>query len=419
MKGMYMGMNGKLLKSGIEKQHYQYIYNSTKKACQRLIEDGGADYDFEDCNPETIFDVLLGNGAGKVVPKSSQQSIFFAIYSHGDSHPSGPSKDAQPCYFTHMPYSSRSTKIYSFVPTDGSKGNFLNYFYDTQLRVILHELFSRSPERKIVGLLNFCRSGGNLDFMTKPAVVKHLGVDNWPLYLMSSSQAEADSLVGGFWDVYIKAMCEARSEKATLETIFMNAKRLYFQDNAYDILNHIKEVAYCQKIWALDFHFECENKLGDIDPWHLDLKRAILHLMRNEKDGNVSSVNGYNWRILCDLQDAYKFGTAFRVTNKKIEGIDGFADCFTSRGKKYVYWTGNDKLQKYCSEEGLQWGEIPGSKPFPVIVTAWQGPNAGMEVDLEVEARKAMGAIACPERVFGKLSNIENTRLSVGLNLNI
>ena len=77
--------------------------------------------------------------------------------------------------------------------------------------------------------------------------------------------------------------------------------------------------------------------------------------------------------------------------------MDSFTESSTRRGKHYVYWMGSEAFRKSgaSNSDDFRWGEITGSKPFPVKVTAWQGPNAGDEVELETEARGAMETIAC------------------------
>jgi hypothetical protein len=61
------------------------------QSCQRLLAEGGADYDFHMVNSGTVFAVLLGlrdRQFPKVVPNDcSTKSLFFAIYSHGNCHP--------------------------------------------------------------------------------------------------------------------------------------------------------------------------------------------------------------------------------------------------------------------------------------------------------------------------------------------
>ena len=59
---------------------------------QVIMDDGGPDYGGEDVNVETVIRVLEGRpreGIERVVPANTGvESLFFAIYSHGGSHPS-------------------------------------------------------------------------------------------------------------------------------------------------------------------------------------------------------------------------------------------------------------------------------------------------------------------------------------------
>jgi hypothetical protein len=70
-------------------------------------------------------------------------------------------------------------------------------------------MFHEQPKRPIIALLNFCRSGGLLEWMRNPIAVKAFNANQWPLFLMASSQAEHDALVGGLWEAFFKKMVEA------------------------------------------------------------------------------------------------------------------------------------------------------------------------------------------------------------------
>eukprot|EP00494_Astrolonche_serrata_P003419 UN03425 len=54
---------------------------------------------------------------------------------------------------------------------------------------------------------------------------KHLNLDSWPLFLMSSAQASKDAMVGGLWDVWFQTLknvysTEKRLKKMTLDKFF-------------------------------------------------------------------------------------------------------------------------------------------------------------------------------------------------------
>merc|ERR1712070_1007811 len=157
------------------------------------------------------------------------------VYSHGDHHPVDPSiqeavdvadpkarrnpmdpvavvekmDSANNEWFAHLPYPATAPEdvplveeMLAPIAVAGAKGKPGRdrpdcFLYATQLRMMFVRAFSRFPERPIVCLLNFCRSGGFLEFLSRPAARAAYGVDKWPLYIMASSQAEHDALVGG------------------------------------------------------------------------------------------------------------------------------------------------------------------------------------------------------------------------------
>ena len=94
LRVLHMGVTGEI-QTGIPPAYYQEQKANTEAACRRMIDEGGADYDYDAVNPETVWNVLTGGEgarAGKVIPaEDSDSPIFFAIYSHGDSHSAHPS----------------------------------------------------------------------------------------------------------------------------------------------------------------------------------------------------------------------------------------------------------------------------------------------------------------------------------------
>ena len=71
-------------------------------------------------------------------------------------------------WFAHFPHPSDDLEMYSYVATSGASGYGKNhpdhYLYGSQIRATLAQLFATNPERPVVGLLNYCLSGGNLHF---------------------------------------------------------------------------------------------------------------------------------------------------------------------------------------------------------------------------------------------------------------
>ena len=70
------------------KLKWKGLLDETKGACQKLISDGGADYDGVDVNAYTVLSVLKGEGPGKVVPRGQGSGVILGLYSHGWSHES-------------------------------------------------------------------------------------------------------------------------------------------------------------------------------------------------------------------------------------------------------------------------------------------------------------------------------------------
>ena len=224
------------------------------KKCERMIREGGADYDYDKVNPATLWSVLQGNESSdypKVVPKSkdSCSAIFLGVYSHGDSHPSTGSTEerkkdrhtdsargmdvvsvaadldpTQHEWYFHLPYPTPvelRSETMSFVATEASKdaGRGRNrpecYFYASQLRSCLASMFRDRPDRPVIALLNYCRSGGALSFMKREATRRAYGADDWPLWLMASSQANHDALVGGLWTSFFDSVAAVVTEAST------------------------------------------------------------------------------------------------------------------------------------------------------------------------------------------------------------
>jgi hypothetical protein len=171
-----------------------YAHSSAISSCNRLIEEGGADYDHDMVNPGTVWSVLSSSRSEmypRVVPINAS-SIFFAIYSHGDAHPSNdqlpinsPFHHMTHEWFAHMPYPTKSEgladEMLSFISTSGAcKGNFhtpQRYLYMTQLRLLFIKMFKDRPDRPVVGLLNYCLSGSCQEFMKRPASRDYYGTD--------------------------------------------------------------------------------------------------------------------------------------------------------------------------------------------------------------------------------------------------
>lgn len=367
--------------NGIPVTYYESQLQRVENSCRMLIDEGGADYDFEYVNPGTVWEVLLGEvnthaktsqckyskdcENRKVIPVDSKEPVFFGIYSHGDTHtatapPQQPRAESEggstsaPAtldrrtteWFAHLPNPSPRSDIFNFVATNGWQGQVLetsseasaslpqqrrdalSHLYVTQLRLILLRLFEREPSRPVVGLLNYCLSGGGLDFLQRPMEnwmqnslrQSRIFGNDWPLFLMASSQATTDSLVGGLWSAFFSTLRDTTAGVSSLTDIFDRTCALYFQRNSYELSNEIKSIIYVPQIWRLKFEFG-SRRSGDLCPWHMDLQH-YLTCGRNScsainKAWNDRAVEegagGLNLAALRRLQEEYEFGEAFRV----------------------------------------------------------------------------------------------------------
>ena len=89
----------------------------------------------------------------------------------------------------------------------------------------------------MVGLLNYCLSGGNLEFMRRDTVRAHLGTARWPLFLMSSSAGDRESMVSGLWTAWFTQLGHALNGTGTgslgsVEGLFHAATSEYYKEAA-------------------------------------------------------------------------------------------------------------------------------------------------------------------------------------------
>lgn len=327
--------------------------------CQRLIEEGGADYDFRDVNPGTIWSVLqgkppVGAASQKVVPANCG-ALFFAIYSHGDCHPCSAdeslalrSERASSCesqfeapkklnplqheWFAHMPYPTTDEllkmEMLSFVATEGATGLHFSsperYLYATQLRATFVSLFSNRPDRPIIALLNFCRSGGALEFMRQPAIRDYYSANKWPLVLISSSQAEYDALVGGMWTSFFHHLTteikniidetvldgrrrtrsstkQISSDPMTILKLIESAKTSYFQQNVYALHDFVVTAAYVSSdsynCWKWNSYTADLRPLLAAGPGGTPDYEAIAQLQERYRRANILIWDTQDWMI--------------------------------------------------------------------------------------------------------------------------
>eukprot|EP00639_Heterosigma_akashiwo_P011137 CAMPEP_0206368690 /NCGR_PEP_ID=MMETSP0294-20121207/4820_1 /ASSEMBLY_ACC=CAM_ASM_000327 /TAXON_ID=39354 /ORGANISM="Heterosigma akashiwo, Strain CCMP2393" /LENGTH=450 /DNA_ID=CAMNT_0053815239 /DNA_START=175 /DNA_END=1527 /DNA_ORIENTATION=+ len=329
---------------------YQFQLDRTTTNCSRLIEEGGADYDGELVNPGTVWHVLLGseqdpeNLFSKIVPEDAS-AIFFAIYSHGDSHPStSRSKELKDEantvsneWFCHFPYQSDNEKIYESVATEFARGNPKTYLYATQLKMVFARLFGARPRRPVVGLLNYCRSGGAVEFLGRPAASAVYGASQWPLYLMASAKPGEDALVGGLWQAWFEqiAMCLNNEESnPTLEQFWMDVLAEYRMKNRYDVLNFVQYNIY--------------PDLGDdvIGTTRDSFSRKLYPLLSVGKEGLP------DWGKIEQLQVSYeKRGIQFYVSRPGLTLISAVRNAIEKATQPLVLYGAESRIQEASVKE--------------------------------------------------------------------
>ena len=377
-----------------------YPYSMYEKKCGRMLREGGADYDYAACNPATLWAVLLGQQSDefpKVVPRGNCSMLFLAVYSHGDSHQStnsdeerrrdqAPGADCSEAvgvletldwrqheWFFHFPYPAGGPvgeEMRSFIATERARaaGRGRNkpdhYFYATQFQTALIRMFADNPGRPVVGLMNFCRSGGFLDFMRRPAVVSQLECDRWPLFLMSSSQANHDALVGGLWSAFFECLLrrkviasgeaasgsKAPPPSAPLRELVDEALKMYYRASRYELKDILHTLAYTS-VFA--------------NGWEPPLTQS-----------DASHVSD------CFIADCNRF---------LVGGEHGMPDFDDARRVQKTY------------RDGSKFG-------FPVYM--WNPSDWGKEVDLAKAIVDAQKRTAMPEVVWGRQSGIASRQIA-------
>lgn len=312
---------------------------------------------------------------------SSTKSLFFAIYTHGNCHPAVSSPDAVPTselerrqreasqaraeaslmseedkfpadqstpsptmspimrravpdnipsdeneWYAHFPYPCQpqeyAEQMYAFVSTHGGHTNGHKapecQLYATHIAMIVTRLCHQQEHyRPVVGLLNFCMSGGGLDFMRREGFRSFYRPERWPVYIMSSSQANKDALVGGLWAAYFPCLAELLSTGKSLTTstvtgehdytlhgLYLTAKALYRKKNVYELFGHITHSAYPSSGKSFRSHLQpllTSGEHGEPD------FGAIAQLQRDYRKGGVYYqrktyiYDTYNWGEEIDL----------------------------------------------------------------------------------------------------------------------
>jgi len=145
-----------------------------------------------------------------------------------------------------MPYPAHSTdySVRTFVATQQARNNPACNFYATKLRQALAQIYALAPQRPVVCLLNFCRSGGFLEFFRNEAAVAQIGAESWPLFLAASSQANHDALVGGLWRSFFETLASPALSSTTLAQFLALAKFTYNRQCRYELNDITHTFAY-------------------------------------------------------------------------------------------------------------------------------------------------------------------------------
>eukprot|EP00927_Polykrikos_kofoidii_P074098 TRINITY_DN70060_c0_g1_i1.p1 TRINITY_DN70060_c0_g1~~TRINITY_DN70060_c0_g1_i1.p1 ORF type:complete len:475 (+),score=57.33 TRINITY_DN70060_c0_g1_i1:60-1484(+) len=295
---------------------WQWHLDTTRASCERLLHDGGAQYDGTAVNAGTVLGVILGEADslnGPVVPRTGSRSLHLAIYSHGDLQLNAPTEDQiPPCdvcgaphgpetevlgheyeshlaqeWYLHMPHpSSRTAPELQWVATENARRP-QHYLYATQLRAAFSSLRQERPQMPICTLFNACRSGCGLKWLQNLQRLEWaeglLRLRDWPILMISSCGATQDALVGGMWTAWfnqLDALMQA-DENATLGEVYRLASAQYRSDNHYDVLNRIR---------------------SDARPRNPESVDALLHGIR----AALIARTGIDWCAIRDLQEAHE-----------------------------------------------------------------------------------------------------------------
>ena len=288
----------------LSRRIYAQKLATLEESCAGIIRSGGADYDFDAVNPETVVRVLTGAldaqpaeqaAAGPVVPRDCA-GTFLGIYSHGCSHETAdldgdhwrrlmatipydvcgkphplppPATDGAGAaegkregepdhehislrtneWYIHMPHSAPSavtgapesaTPMFDGIAHAQHEHPYSLLYWQILFRCY-HRRFAQAPHVPMLVLLNSCRSGGMAKFLEQPIADKYYRCKDWPLYVMSSSQAERDAVVGGLWTNWFKALASDGdvSRGESFEQFFERIRQDYNRSTNYDITNRL------------------------------------------------------------------------------------------------------------------------------------------------------------------------------------
>mmetsp|Transcript_12447 Transcript_12447/g.29172 ORF Transcript_12447/g.29172 Transcript_12447/m.29172 type:complete len:172 (-) Transcript_12447:321-836(-) len=117
-------------------------------------------------------------------------------------------------------------------------------------------------------------------------------MDQWPLFLMSSSQSSTDSMVGGLWTAWFDevAACLSSPHRAdeTLHTLYCHVAAKYRRDNAYELLNAVKATCGVPKQFQNVWHVRLQELVTKGEDGSPDLE-GIARLQNHLRSGAAFS----------------------------------------------------------------------------------------------------------------------------------
>eukprot|EP01063_Lacrimia_lanifica_P032874 TRINITY_DN56_c0_g4_i1.p1 TRINITY_DN56_c0_g4~~TRINITY_DN56_c0_g4_i1.p1 ORF type:complete len:479 (+),score=179.22 TRINITY_DN56_c0_g4_i1:168-1439(+) len=272
-----------------KREFYRERAAKVRRACAVLLRNGGADYDNDRLDPETVTNVLAGEAMGerdRVVPKEGVRSNFVWFTTHGGYHAvsvghepneEGESKPTRidpldricdVCHQPHVltedeaenkrrydhehsslrtlewfmlfPQRAKSLAKYGCVTTAGrdmTPPDFMDSTQHTKLSPLTclywQQVFSAISDGCIQGrdtvlLYQFCTSGGHCKWLEDERYAAHFNVKQWPIFQMATSKEQQYSLGGTFTMIFLEALAAGVDRNATLREVWREAEARYW-----------------------------------------------------------------------------------------------------------------------------------------------------------------------------------------------
>eukprot|EP00659_Diplonema_papillatum_P022939 gene22939-35162_t len=84
---------------------------------------------------------------------------------------------------------------------------------------------------KFVMLYQFCTSGGHCKWLTDPAYLRYLSVNEWPVFQMATSKEQQYSLGATFTTTFMSCLSNTIARDGTLGDAYAEAERIYWQQH--------------------------------------------------------------------------------------------------------------------------------------------------------------------------------------------